>query len=113
MKAADVLTLDQAIKRKKTDIQINRRSRKVLAEELSAELGFKVGVTALGDVLMANGIEIKGARDKRRIDALMEENESLRGMLAEILPHETNAPQHLIERIRVALAQGEKLSLVG
>lgn len=104
MKATDVLRLDAEVKKNKTDIKINRRTLPALADELTKKLGVKVGMTALREVLIANGIETRrpGKKDAT-IDGLREQVQTLRGLLQELKPHASGAPAHLLGRIDNAL----------
>jgi hypothetical protein len=111
MNATDTLKLDAKVKEMQTDIKVNRRSQKVLADELAAILGFKVSVSALGQVLRHNGIETKGSKMERQITALQEQVRVFRTLLAEVLPQAPKAPEHLVGRIKSALAEAERVTI--
>jgi hypothetical protein len=99
MNAANVLKLNDWVRDNRMNIKTARRTQKALAEDAAGVLGFKVSVSALREVLIANGIETRQkSQHERTIEAKDQEIKSLRGMLIKVITA-SNVPDWLREEM--------------
>jgi hypothetical protein len=90
MKAGNVLRLNTWVQSKRQWINLEQPSQAQMAHTATTELGFKVSVTALRDILLANGIQTKRqAKHVAEIASLKEELRRVTAILIKVVTTST------------------------